>query len=128
MRTRLLALLLLVAFLVTAPRATRERSPDDELALEGVPTCTLAIELADAASGELLPGVVSVRDEAGKRVPLPELLPRGVGVGDEFAIHDWQVLPGPTKVTVPRARLRIKALHGLETEFGEANLDLREKA
>jgi hypothetical protein len=127
MTSRMLTLLLLWAFMVTAPLATREKHEEGKPAASETPTCTLAIELADAATGDVLPGVISVRDEAGKRVPLSELVPRGQGVGDEFAIHNWHVLPGPAKVMVPRAKLTIKAIYGLETELGEASLDLRDK-
>ena len=94
MITRLLSILVLLAFMVTAPLATREQS---EAKGNGAATatCALAIELTDAANGEVLPGMISVRDEAGKRVSIFELLPRGIGVSEEFAIHDWHVLPGP---------------------------------
>ncbi len=126
MVTRALVLLGLWIVLLAAPLALRETRPEEAVAAES-PTCALTIELADVATGNLLPGVISVRDEAGKRVAVPELLPRGLGVEEQFAIHDWHVLPGPAKVTLPRAKLTIKALHGLETEFGEATIDLTGK-
>src|SRR5262245_30527011 len=100
-------LLGLYALMAAAPLAVRE-VPGESAAGEAA-QCTLAIELADAATGDLLSGVVNIRDAAGKRVPLSELLPRGLGVEPEFTIHDWYVLPAPAKVAVPRAKLKIKA-------------------
>jgi hypothetical protein len=122
MLARVLTLLVVWALMFGA-LAWRETQPEEAAAADA-PTCALTIELTDAATGEPLPGVISLRDEAGKRVSVPELLRRGLGVEEQFAIHDWHVLPGPTRVTVPRATLKLKALHGLETEFGEAMLDL----
>lgn len=90
--------------------------------------CQLKLELVDAATGRPMPGVIRIRDEEDKRVPVADLLPRGLGVPEEFAIHDWHVLPGPAKLSLPKQVLTIKAFHGLETEFGEAKLDLRGKA
>lgn len=94
---------------------------------EQLETCALTVEIVDAATGLPLPGIVSVRNAAGQRVPLYELLPRGLGVPEEFAIHDWHVLPGAAKVSVPQEVLKVRAFHGLETEFGVASLDLRGK-
>jgi hypothetical protein len=125
---RRLTLLALLVFVVTAPLATQEERDRDVPPSKAADKCALLVELVDAATGQPLPGVVSVRDEAGKRIPLPELLPRGIGVEEQFAIHDWHVLPAPAKVTVPREKLKVKAFHGLETEFGEASVDLRGKA
>src|SRR5262245_53473119 len=67
------------------------------------PGCSLHIELVDAATGQTLPGVVSLRDESGKRVEVRGLLERGLGVEQDFAIHDWYLLPEPAKVAVPQA-------------------------
>src|SRR5262245_41687167 len=125
MVVRSLLLLALYGLIAAAPLALRD-APQEFPASEA-PKCTLAIELTDATTGDLLAGVISVRDEAGKRVPIGELLARGLGVEPEFAIHDWYLLPGAAKVTLPRAKLKIKALHGLETEFGEVSLDLTDK-
>lgn len=91
------------------------------------PTCMLTLELLDAATSRALPGNVSIKSAKGERVTVRELVPRGLGVGEEFAIHDWHVLPAVTRVAVPQEVLTVRALHGLETEFGEATVDLRGK-
>lgn len=116
MRTILPAMLLVL--LAADPIATQEAKKK---------TATLQIELTDAETGRPLSGLVSVRDEDGKRVHLGGLLNRGIGVAESYSIHDWYLIAGPAKATVPRRRLRIKAFHGLESEFGEATVDLRGK-
>ncbi len=113
--------------------AMRENQGDDKLSRER-DKCSLVIELVDAANGTPLPGVITVRDDAGKRVHIPELLPRGQGVGESYAIHDWYIVPlrskneTAVKVTLPQQKLTVRAFYGLETEFGEATLDLGGKA
>lgn len=118
-----LYLVAVVGACMLVPKAVRLSAESPKTA----ETCSLVIELTDAKSGRRLPGVVSLRDEAGSRVRVPELLPRGLGVEETFAIHDWHVLPGSMKVTVPQQVLKLKAFHGLDTEFGEVKLDLRGK-
>jgi hypothetical protein len=122
-----LLVLTVVAALATQGISDPEQQGPKKSVLDEAPTCNLHIELTDAATGHALPGVVRVRDEAGGRVNLRELTDRGLGVEDEFAIHDWFLLPQPTKVTVPQAKLTITGCHGLETEFGETTLDLSGK-
>lgn len=116
-----------LTLVVSAAFLCRPALSQDKPAAQSPDTCALFIELTDAARGHRLPGVVRLQDEAGKRVFAPELLPRGLGVPEELSIHDWQVLPGRAKLTVPQQVLNVKAFHGLDTEFGEATLDLRGK-
>ncbi len=92
--------------------------------------CALAIKLVDADSGASLPGMIRIRDSAGRGVAIGELLNRGQGVEDEGPIHQWWVLAEPRTIAVPRETLVVEALAGLDTERTERTLDLagREKA
>lgn len=87
-------------------------------------SCNLSIELVDSVSGNVLPGLVQIRDSAGKRLPLDELLSRGFGLEPGPAIHDWSVVPGKATVRVPQAKLTLVAFSGLETERAEVSMDL----
>ncbi len=87
--------------------------------------CRLELRLEDGESGAPHPGVVSVMDESGKVVPLGELLPRGLGVPDQYDIHDWWVVVEPVTVRVPRQRLTIRAFSGIETEMTTRPVDCR---
>jgi len=89
--------------------------------------CTLTLQLIDKETTAVLPGLVQLRDASGKTIAVPELLDRGFGLSDSLPIHDWQVLPGKTKITVPQTQLALQGFSGLETEFAEAELDLRGK-
>jgi hypothetical protein len=122
-----LLVLVSAAALATLGIPDQEQQGVKASVLDETPTCSLHIELTDAATGHALPGVVRVRDEAGGRVILRELMARGLGVEDPFAIHDWFLLPRPAKVTVPQTKLTITGFYALETEFGESTLDLRGK-
>jgi hypothetical protein len=120
-----LGLLLLVASTQVAAPPTQEEASETSNPAD---TCTVQLELVDAATGAALPGVVRVLDEAGEPVKIAELLPRGLGVPEELSIHDWYLLPAPATVSLPRQVLSVRALHGLETEFADATIDLRDKA
>ena len=82
----------------------------------GHEVCTLKVTLTEEGSGAELPGLIRIttegRDEA---LELPGLFHRGRG---------WHTLPPSAEIAVPRARLRIEALHGLETEMATTSLDL----
>jgi hypothetical protein len=90
-------------------------------------TCKLAIELVDADSGQVLPGLVQVNDVAGKLLPLEGLLSRGKGLAAEAPISRWSVLVDRATVVVPAAKLAVLGLHGLEWEAGRAEVDLTGK-
>ena len=87
-------------------------------------TCTVSIRLVDAETGRTLPGLIRIADENGKPVETPELLSRGQGLRDRPAIARWKVLPGETTVSLPRRKLTITAISGLETETATATIDL----
>ena len=88
-------------------------------ALTGHEVCTLKVTLTEEGSGAELPGLIRItpegRDEA---LELPGLFHRARG---------WHTLPPSAELAVPRTKLRIEALHGLETEKTERSLDLSGK-
>lgn len=79
--------------------------------------CTLQIQLVDAGTETPIPGLLEMLDAAGSRVPVGELLDRGLGVESEYSIHRWSVLPGPTRLQLARGVYTVNALSGLETEL-----------
>lgn len=87
-------------------------------------TCALTLELVDSDTGELLPGVVQIRDMQGKLVEIPELINRGQGIDPPGPIHEWWVLPRSTKITVPATTVAVHAFSGLETEIASREIDL----
>src|SRR5262245_115437 len=87
--------------------------------------CRLRLTLVDSQTQKPIPGVVRcVVQEGGGAIPVANLLPRGQGLKDKAAIHDWYVLASPTEVLVPRGPLRVEAFSGLETELETVSLDL----
>ncbi|HUP79712.1 MAG TPA: CehA/McbA family metallohydrolase [Pirellula sp.] len=124
--TPIVPLLVLAAWppLVTFSQEPRKT---ERTLLQDQPNCRVQIELVDAASGSALPGVLRALDKNGQRVAIPELMPRGLGVPEQLSIHDWYLLPMQTTVTLPRKILHLRAFHGLETEFTDTAIDLRNK-
>ncbi len=96
-------------------------------------TCHVTLRLVDSATGNEIPGLVSITDADGKRVPIAELLSHGKGLDDKLGtaeaspIHRWSVLPRITSVRLPRSRLTVEAVSGLETELARAEIDLTSK-
>lgn len=88
-------------------------------ALTGHEVCHLKVALTEEGTGAGLPGLIRVtpegRDEA---VELAGLFHRARG---------WHTMPPSAELAVPRTRLRIEALHGLETEKTTTSLDLSGK-
>src|SRR5438105_2725733 len=75
------------------------------------------IRLVEAGSGKAVGGMVRIKDaDSGKVQPLPGLLDRMRGFKIPENNKGWHVVPvegGET--TLPRRRLRLEALHGLES-------------
>jgi hypothetical protein len=89
--------------------------------------CSVRVTLVDAVSGKPLPGLIRVRDSAGKSMPIEGLLPRGRGLPADSPIHEWYVVTEPMVVQLPRAELTLTAFSGLETGYAEHALDLRNR-
>lgn len=90
--------------------------------------CELTLKLVDAQTGGELAGLIRIRDEGGKDVPLTELMSRGTGFSNRQPISKWWVLPKPTTLRLPRQKLTIEAFSGLETEITTSTLDLTRKS
>ena len=106
-------LVLLAVWGVTAPQPAAD--------------CSVRITLLDAATNQPVAGVIRVRNAAGESLSLDALLPRGRGVPEKVAIHDWHVFTEPTVVRLPREEFTITAFSGLETEIAAQSLDLRNR-
>lgn len=82
--------------------------------------CELRIEVAVDGSQQSLPAVVRVvNPQTGKTIPLSGEIHRN--------LH-WYSLDADTTVPVPQMKVRIEALHGLETELGSVEIDLTGRA
>ena len=87
--------------------------------------CRLTITLVDSQTQKPIPGVIRCFPRDGNQaVPVANLLPRGQGLKDKSAIHDWYVISSPTEVLLPRQQLRLEAFSGLETELKKVSVDL----
>ncbi|MBI3467300.1 MAG: CehA/McbA family metallohydrolase [Planctomycetes bacterium] len=86
-------------------------------------TCKLTIELVDADSGKPLAGLVRLEHAEGQPVPLEGLVSRGLGLGDGSPISRWSVVLERDTVNVPREKLSLEAVQGLETELARVSLD-----
>ncbi|HSG69526.1 MAG TPA: CehA/McbA family metallohydrolase [Planctomycetaceae bacterium] len=87
-------------------------------------SATVTIRLIDGDTGRPLAGVIQIELSDGKRLPLPELLSRGIGLPGQAAISEWSVLTKPSTLELPRQKLTVRAFSGLETELTTTDLDL----
>lgn len=90
--------------------------------------CTVTIKVVDAESGRELSALLRIRDADSKRVEPSGLLNRGLGLDDSLPICDWWVLPGRKALQLPKTKVTIEAVSGLETEATTVSLDLSEKS
>src|SRR5262245_28819440 len=93
-------------------------------------TVKVRLKLVDATTGKGLAGMVRVFAE-GKDEPLrlPGLFDRLTGLTRTDTVRGWYVLPASGgAITLPRGRLRLEAVAGLETALARQDIDLREKA
>lgn len=91
-------------------------------------TCALTLQLTDSETGTPVPGWVRIRDSDGNQVAVSELFPRDLTPGVQQRIDAWSVVVQPTRITLPRRKLIVEALFGLETERATATLDLTGKS
>jgi hypothetical protein len=88
------------------------------------------LKLVDAATGKDVGGMVRVlpltKDEP---LPLPGLFDRLTGLRPAKAVRGWYVLPaGGAETSLPRTRLRVEAVSGLESARARQEIDLGGKA
>jgi hypothetical protein len=91
-------------------------------------TVKVRLKLVDA-TGRPLGGMVRITPQ-GKDEPLPlPLLDRLTGLKPAKAVRGWYVLPAKgAELSLPRARLRLEAVSGLETALARQEIDLGAKA
>src|SRR5262249_41219034 len=90
----------------------------------------IRLRLVDAATGKDVGGMVRVFP-VGKDEPLrlPGLFDRLRGLTRSQDARGWYVVPARgAETTLPRARLRIEAVSGLESALARQEIDLSEKA
>lgn len=115
--TPFIATLAILAALATL----RGKSPDET---------RVTIRLLESPSQQEVPGLIRIRNATGTLLHPPELLSRGLGLktpqlGEtDSHIHDWSVLPRSMQITLPREKLTLTAISGLETEATVLELDL----
>src|SRR5438309_11446842 len=52
----------------------------------------LTVELVEEPGGRPVPGLIRIRDARGRAIPLPPLLPRGLGLAAAHPSLEWYVL------------------------------------
>ena len=106
-----LALLSAGVFLAAQPQAERGK---------------IRLRLVDGATGKSVGGMVRVLGPDGKNIELPGLFDRMTGLTKDLPGVHWYVVPaGGAETTLPRAKLQIQAVSGLETALTQEALDLR---
>ena len=91
-----------------------------------LPICNLHVSLVDADTGEILPGLIRVSSK-NEVLPVGGLINRGLGLDEQDAATQWYALPGPANLTIPRRRVTIEAISGIDSELGKQTLDLTKK-
>jgi len=92
------------------------------------PRCKLTLKLIDATTKEPLAGLVRIATADGSVQALEGLLNRGAGLSQSHARRQWSVLIDSAAVSVPREKLTIEAISGLETEMASRTIDLTGKS
>jgi hypothetical protein len=92
-------------------------------------TVKVRLKLVDA-TGKDIGGMVRVFPEGkDEPLPLPGLYDRLTGLAKSETVRGWHVLPPKgVELSLPRARLRMEAVSGLETVLARQQIDLRDKA
>jgi hypothetical protein len=89
----------------------------------------IRVKLVDAETGKSISGIVRVfRAGQDKPLPLPGLYDRLRGLKPTPTLAGWSVVSASGgETTLPRARLRIEAVSGLETALAVEEIDLSKK-
>lgn len=93
--------------------------------LEGLP-CSLTLNLVDATTMEPVSGLVRITTADGTVQTPVGLLSRGTGLPTSHASREWSVVLESATLSIPRGRLTIEALSGLETELTRRTVDVTE--
>jgi hypothetical protein len=89
----------------------------------------LRVRLVDAETGKNVPGMIRVfAAGADKPLALPGLYDRLRGLKTTATLAGWSVVPAAGgEMTLPRGKLRIEAVSGLETVLAVEEIDLTKK-
>ncbi|HJZ90990.1 MAG TPA: CehA/McbA family metallohydrolase [Gemmataceae bacterium] len=89
----------------------------------------IRVRLMDADGGKPVPGIVRVfRAGEDKPLALPGLYDRLRGLKPTATLAGWSVVPAAgAETTLPRAKVRIEAVSGLETVLAVEEIDLGKK-
>jgi hypothetical protein len=87
------------------------------------------LKLVDSATGKDVGGIVRVFGKSKEQaLVLPGLFDRLRGLKPAREVKGWYVIPaGGARTTLPRDRLRLEALSGLETALARQEVDLSKK-
>jgi hypothetical protein len=90
------------------------------------PVSTVRLCLRDAESGNPISGVVRIfHQDENKPLSLAGLLSRSTGLNVSGSGAGWYVVPVEgARLTLPRSKLRLEALSGLESSIARQELDL----
>src|SRR5258708_6619160 len=73
------------------------------------------LRIVDAETGKSISGIVRIFPRDEKPLSLPGLLRRSMGVNTSIAVAGWHVVPADgARLALPRTKLRLEALSGLE--------------
>ena len=101
-----------------AQAAAAERSEDAKQVADQAGACSLTLTLIDDQE-QAVPGLIRITDlTTGKELRLSGPIARG---------ENWHSVPASGTIRLPRVRLRIEALRGLDTERASTEIDLRGK-
>ncbi len=103
--------------------------PDGNAKKGGAPlstaeVCKLQVELREGDFGPHIPGMIRLLNEAGTPVRIPGLLDRCTGLPAKARRLGWHVLTDPAQISVPREKLTIEAVSGLEYTRISKKIDL----
>jgi hypothetical protein len=83
------------------------------------------LRLLDGATGKGIAGIVRVSSADSKYVELPGLFDRMSGLTKDLPGVHWYVVPaGGAETMLPRTKLQLEAVSGLETGRGQREVDL----
>src|SRR5437867_2131239 len=91
----------------------------------GAQHVNLRLRLVDIATGKGAAGIVRIDGPDQKPIELVGLFDRLLGLKKETKGISWYVVPTDgASITLPRAKLEVQALSGLETALTSQKLDL----
>jgi len=93
-------------------------------------TSKTRLQLVDSITGKPRAGIIRVvASDIDKPLALPGLFDRLRGLDQSAAVSGWYVVPlGGAETVLPRKRLRLEALSGLETALARRDIDLTSSA